>query len=288
MFGPAREFLLGARFLLHGLGLWTRSPRLMLLGAAPAFVVGILYLAALTMLALNLSAVAAWLTPFAAEWGDAARVTVQVVAGAALLGLVVLLALLAFTTITLIVGAPFYEKIWRSVEIRAGGLPEREAAPFLHGLGRSIGEGLRLFLATALIGMALFAGGFIPFVGQSVIPVLAVGVGGWFLTVELTGLAFEARGLSLKDRRRTLGSHRPRTLGFGMATFLMFLIPLGAVIVMPAAVAGATMLSRSMLVPGALTPAAHPSGVSAPSSPPSDASAPMQRATGTTPGRTCE
>jgi CysZ protein len=36
-------------------------------------------------------------------------------------------------------------------------------------------------------------------------------------------------------------------LGFGIATFVCFLIPLGAVLVMPAAVAGATLLSRRVL-----------------------------------------
>ena len=36
-------------------------------------------------------------------------------------------------------------------------------------------------------------------------------------------------------------------LGFGVAVFLCFLIPLGAILVMPAAVAGATLLSREAL-----------------------------------------
>jgi CysZ protein len=40
-------------------------------------------------------------------------------------------------------------------------------------------------------------------------------------------------------------------LGFGAATFVSFLIPLGAIVVMPAAVAGATLLSRRILQPGA-------------------------------------
>jgi CysZ protein len=35
-------------------------------------------------------------------------------------------------------------------------------------------------------------------------------------------------------------------IGFGAATFICFLIPLGAVLVMPAAVAGATLLARRL------------------------------------------
>jgi CysZ protein len=36
-------------------------------------------------------------------------------------------------------------------------------------------------------------------------------------------------------------------LGFGVAVFCCFLIPLGAILLMPAAVAGATLLSRTVL-----------------------------------------
>jgi CysZ protein len=41
-----------------------------------------------------------------------------------------------------------------------------------------------------------------------------------------------------------LRRHRWLALGFGVAVFLCFLIPLGAVLLMPAAVAGATLLTR--------------------------------------------
>ena len=43
-----------------------------------------------------------------------------------------------------------------------------------------------------------------------------------------------------------LRPHRSRVLGFGMATQAFFLIPLGAIVVMPAAVVGATMLGREL------------------------------------------
>jgi CysZ protein len=44
-----------------------------------------------------------------------------------------------------------------------------------------------------------------------------------------------------------LRANRPLTLGFGVAVFLCFLIPLGAILLMPAAIAGATLLSRRAL-----------------------------------------
>jgi CysZ protein len=43
-----------------------------------------------------------------------------------------------------------------------------------------------------------------------------------------------------------LRGRRAMAIGFGTATFVCFLIPLGAVLVMPAAVAGATLLCRRL------------------------------------------
>jgi len=94
------------------------------------------------------------------------------------------------------------------------------------------------------VSILLFALGLIPVVGQILAPVLGAFLGGWFLTLELTGYAFDARGLRLRDRRRLLGARRSRTLGFGVATYLLFLVPFAVVFVMPAAVAGATLLAR--------------------------------------------
>ena len=82
--------------------------------------------------------------------------------------------------------------------------------------------------------------------GAVTTPVLGATLGGWVLALELTGVPFERRGLRYRDRKRMLKRRRPMAIGFGAATFVCFLIPLGAVLVMPAAVAGATLLSRRL------------------------------------------
>ncbi len=245
--GMIREFFSGVRLLGAGLRMWVTAPRLMLIGAVPALLVAALYLVGLVLLALNLDAIAAWLTPFAADWQEPFRSGVRITAALAILAVTALLAVYTFVTLTLLIGDPFYERIWHAVEDRLGGIPDEREQPFWPSVVRGVAEALRLLLATAALGILLFAGGFIPVVGQTLIPVLAALVGGWFLAIELTGFAFEARGLRLRERRRALAGSRARTLGFGMATYLVFLVPLGAVIVMPAAVAGATLLTRGVL-----------------------------------------
>lgn len=244
--GALGRFFTGVGYLGHGFRLWARSPRLMVLGAIPALVIGAVYTSALVVLALNLPAITAWLTPFATDWDDTMHVIARIIAGIAVCGLVLIVAVFAYTAITLTVGAPFYERIWRGVEERVGDAPTGEQ-PFWRSLARGIRDGLRLLLASVGIGLALFALGFVPVAGQTLVPVVGALVGGWFLAVELSGFAFDARGFTLADRRRMLGANRAATLGFGVATYLLFLVPLGAVVVMPAAVAGATLLSRATL-----------------------------------------
>lgn len=245
--GPVRGFFAGAALLGRGLGMWATSPKLMFLGAIPALVVSALYATAFVVVLLNLETIAGWLTPFAAGWEEPWRTVTRVTVAAATLGLVILLLVYTFVAITLAVGDPFYERIWRQVENRLGEAPADTTEPFWKSASRGIGNGLRMLLVTFVTGVALFALGFIPVVGQTIVPVLAAFCGGWFIAVELTGFAFDARGLSLRERRRMLRGRRASALGFGVVTYLLFLVPFAAVLVMPAAVAGATLLSRSAL-----------------------------------------
>jgi CysZ protein len=251
-----RQFFDGVGLLGRGLKLWGSDPRLMLFGALPALIVAAVYLAILVVLFINAPVLAEWATPFADEWDEGWRMALRVTAVIAFVALGALLVVYTYTAITLAVGDPFYEKIWRSVENRLGGIQNEVEVPFWPSLRRGIADALRILAVTALIGLCLFVLGFIPVVGQTIVPLLGASVAGWFLAVELTGKAFEARGLTLRERRRALAAIRPTALGFGVAIYLVFLIPFGAVFVMPAAVAGGTLLSRRAL------PAQQPVGLS--------------------------
>ncbi len=86
-----------------------------------------------------------------------------------------------------------------------------------------------------------------PVVGPAVGIVLGTAFSGRLVARELLGRPLEARGLDAAAQRTLLAPYRSRVLGFGVATQLCFLVPLGAVLVMPAAVAGAAMLARDVL-----------------------------------------
>nr|WP_203864320.1 EI24 domain-containing protein [Plantactinospora endophytica] len=237
----------GVGLLFRGLAVYGRSPKLVLLGIVPAVISGTLYLAGLGTLIYFSDDLAALITPFADDWSEWARDILRLTAGLALLGLGGLLGVLTFTAITLVIGDPFYEKISEEVEERLGGVPDEVELSFGRSLRRSIADAARLLVRSLLFGVPLFFAGFIPLVGQFVVPVIAALVGGWFLAMGMVGVPFQRRGLRLPDRQRALREHRPLTLGFGAAVFLCFLIPLGAVLLTPAAVAGATLLARRTL-----------------------------------------
>jgi CysZ protein len=245
--GVVKQFFLGAGLLGRGLGIVLRSPKLLGLGLVPALIAGALYGTALFFLIDFLPELSEQVTWFADGWAQGVRDVVRVFAGLGLLGLSVLLGILTFTAVTLLIGDPFYERISELVEDRFGGVPDEVEVGFWPSLRRSLADSLRLIGLSILIGVPLFLLGFLPVVGQTVVPVLGGALGGWLLAVELTGVPFQRRGQRLRQRRAVLGANRPQALGFGVAVFCCFLIPLGAILLMPAAIAGATLLARQSL-----------------------------------------
>jgi CysZ protein len=242
-----KDFFAGVAILLRGFAIYGRSPGLVLLGLIPALITFILLVAAVGLLVYFIDDVASALTWFADGWNEAGRDLVRVIAGISVIGLSLLLAVVTFTSVTLAIGDPFYEKISEKVEDKLGGVPNAVELPWWRELRRGLGESIRLVAISAMIGIPLFVAGFLPVVGQTAVPVIGALVGGWFLAIELVGVPFARRGLRLADRRRTLRRNRPLAIGFGAATFACFLIPLGAVLVMPAAVAGGAVLARRIL-----------------------------------------
>ncbi|HEY1489087.1 MAG TPA: EI24 domain-containing protein [Micromonosporaceae bacterium] len=251
--GPIREFIAGIGLLGRGFAMYGTDTGLIVLGLVPALIASVLLIAVLIVLVVFIGDLSSAITWFANGWSPGPRDTVRFVAGASVIGIFALLAIITFTSLTLAIGDPFYEKISERVERRLdartgpAGLPPRVELPWWSEFVRGIGESIRMVALSALIGVPLFLAGLIPAIGQTVVPVIGALVGGWFLSVELVGIPFARRGLRLRDRRRMLRANRPLAVGFGAAVFVCFLIPLGAILVTPAAVAGGTMLARRVL-----------------------------------------
>jgi CysZ protein len=242
-----RELLHGVGDLGRGFRFWATTPRLMLLGAIPALIVGAVWVGLFIALLSSLDGITSGLTSFAAGWDQRLRSALEVAVGVAVVVLAVVLGALSYTAVVLTVGDPFYERISRSVEERLGDAPAERDESVLRGVLRAARDGLALLLASVLVGVASFLLGLIPLAGPVVGGVFGAVAGGWLLAVELTGTPFDARGFRQGDRRRILRRSGGRALGFGIATWLLFLVPFAAAVVMPAAVGGAAVLTRATL-----------------------------------------
>ena len=237
-----REFFIGVRFLGQGFGFWRTRPRLLALGLIPAIIAFAALLAALIPFGFALGPITSWATPFADEWLSPWREVFRTTIGIVVFIAALALAATVFTALTLTIGDPFYQRIWRGVERSLGDEPTGDT-----GFWATIGEGIRLVVLGILVALLTLLVGLVPLVGGFLASVFGVVLSGRLLARELTGRAFDARGLSTYTRSEVLGSGRARVLGFGVATQLCFLIPLGAIITMPAAIAGSTLLARSLV-----------------------------------------
>jgi CysZ protein len=242
------DLLAGAAYLIRGLGWAGRHPGRWLFGLIPAVIVLMAYVAGLTALAVYDADLARALSPFADHWAEGLRDAVRILIGVLLIGAAVMIAIVTFAGVTLAVGAPFYESIAGRVEQDTGGLPPETQVPLLRQLTRGIGDAVVVGLMTTGFAVVFFVLGFLPAIGQTVMPVVAACVSGYFLTLEMTSIALERRGFGRRERFALLRRNRALVVGFGAAVFVVFLIPLGAVLAMPAAVAGGTLLARERLV----------------------------------------
>ncbi|WP_063734993.1 EI24 domain-containing protein [Streptomyces sp. RTd22] len=249
-----RDLGVGIGYLVKGQRWVAQHGRWWGIGMIPALITLVGYAAALVVLFFWTDDVIAWATPFADDWSSpwlgAFRGALAILFGAACL----FLAVITFTAVTLLVGQPFYESLSEEVDRSEGGEAPESGLSTWQEVWIGIREALALLIRVTLWSVLFFALGFIPFIGQTVIPALALCVTGFFLAEELTSVALLRRGVLLKERRRLLRGRRLLTVGFGLPLALLFLLPLVAVFLMPGAVAGATLLVRDLTGEAAAPP----------------------------------
>lgn len=233
----------GAAYVLRGFTMWRRRPGLMLLGMVPALLVSAVLVAAYVVLLLRLPDLVRWLTPFVDDSADAMRLLVRLSLALVLLVGALALAASTFVGLTLAVGDPFYARIWRETELMLGGtVPDGEL-----GAWRAARDAVVLMVVGVAASVVVVVVGLLPLIGTVIGAVLGLGVSGWLLASDLLTRPLEARGLDAAQRSDLTRGRRSSVLGFGVTVQVFFLVPLGGVLVMPAAVVGATMLARDLV-----------------------------------------
>jgi CysZ protein len=236
----------GVGCLFRGIGFVARRPRLWALGLLPALVTFVVLAGLVVVLAIFVGDLVTWATPFADGWSTGVRDAFRVLVDVALVLLAVWAEVLVFVALTLAIGQPFYERLSRVVDEELGGAPAEPDETWHRGLRRAARETPVMLLRTLPAGLAVFLVGLVPAVGQVAGAVLGALVGGRFLALELMTPAAEHRGLYLRDRLALARRHRLDVYAFGVPAFVLFLVPFLSVLLMPGAVAGATLLVREL------------------------------------------
>ncbi|WP_262370899.1 EI24 domain-containing protein [Streptomyces sp. WAC01526] len=260
-----RDLVAGMRYLGKGQRWVAQHGRWWGFGLIPALIALVLYVAVLTVLALWSGDIAAWATPFADDWDEPWQGLLRGVFVGLLFAGGLMLSVLTFTAVTLLIGDPFYESLSEKVEESEGNCPPSPDRPLWQEVWIALRDSVHVLLRAAGFGILLFVLGFVPFIGQTVVPAIGFCVSGFFLAVELTSVAMQRRDIPVRERLRLLRGRKALAVGFGTPIVLLFLIPFIAVVLMPGAVAGATLLVRD-LVPDEQAPeqAAGQGGAAAP------------------------
>ncbi|WP_407839312.1 EI24 domain-containing protein [Streptomyces sp. DSM 116496] len=242
-----RDLAGGFGYLLAGQRWVLRHGRWLGFGLLPGLVSLVLYAGALIGLGYGADDLTAWATPFADDWSSPWLGLFRGFLTALVFCLGLFLAVITFTAVTLLVGQPFYESLSEQVDRTEGGEVPESGLTLAQELWISARDSLRILGRVLLFGILLFALGFVPVIGQTVVPVLGFCVSGFFLAQELTSVALMRRRVQLTEQLALLRRRRMLALGFGVPLVLSFLVPLVAVFLMPGAVAGATLMVRDLV-----------------------------------------
>lgn len=226
---PLYHFVWGLRFFFAGLRMFIRHPSLLMLSLIPI---------ALTVVLLLLLAFGfAWLI---GQWivgliPDELRLGAQAV----FFILALLLGYFIYLPLARVVLAPFSEAISRRTHLISGEGGWRSDA----GWARAMAEGLKLAVFQIVVMLIVLTLSFVfPPVGAPL---------GIFVAVFLSGLDFldvplSARGMPLRKKLGVIGRNKSLALGFGVASYLMLLIPGVNLLLLPVGVIGATLLTDQL------------------------------------------
>ncbi|UCO97338.1 sulfate transporter CysZ [Metapseudomonas lalkuanensis] len=157
--------------------------------------------------------------------------------------LVLVLVFFSFTMLANIIAAPFNGFLAEKVEVVVRGKDEFPAfswAELMAMIPRTVGRELRKLAYFLPRAGALLILSFIPVVNLVAAPLWIV-FGVWMMAVQYIDYPADNHKLGWNEMLAWLREKRWQSLGFGGATYLALMIPFVNILMMPAAVAGATL-----------------------------------------------
>ncbi len=243
-------------------GLWAfiTRPRLWLLALLPAAILYGLTLASDAGMRIATRRVAAWITGFADGWPSALQWAVEwtVYKGVSWLAFAVTGFLVV--PLTLLVGAPFYVLIVRSLEKRLLPPAPPPAADWARASGFVMSQTVLLTLVVMFGGLLVTPVLLVPGVNLLAASLIAVVLNGFVVGLIAVGLPLHHRGVSgRREHLRYAWRNRWAVVGFGGMSVLILSIPFSPLrwLSVPAVFVGAVLLQRSFPVAPVAPPVPH-------------------------------
>lgn len=240
------SLLRGASYLLHGLRL-LNQPGIRRYALIPALINMVLFVAVTVFVFTGLDTWVTNLMPGLPQWLQ----WLDWLVGAIVFVAAVVLSFFAVSLVANLVASPFNEVLAERVEHHlTGHKPPRQASTLLGGLGVAVMHELRKLGYFAVRAAPLLLLYLIPVV-NAVAPLLWLLFSAWMMAVEYLDYPMGNHGLDFHAQRRALSANRLTAVGFGGAVLTLTAIPVINFIIMPAAVAGASVMWVEKLSPRA-------------------------------------
>ena len=146
-----------------------------------------------------------------------------------------------FTPIANIVAAPFNALLSEKIETRLSGKSINSNSSFIKMVRTSVLSQLRKLVYILFWSAVLLLISLIPLINFAA-PFLWVIFGSWMLSLEYLDYPMGNHELDFKQEKQILAARKGLALGYGSSVMVLTSIPLLNFIVMPVAVAGATVL----------------------------------------------
>lgn len=150
----------------------------------------------------------------------------------------------AFTTLANFIAAPFNALLAEKVELQLTNQPLGDTSLFgmLKDIPRMLKREWQKMLYSLPRLVALFLLGFVPFLGQTAVPVLAFIFGAWMVAIQYCDYPFDNHKVSFPRMRNALMQNKWMNYTFGTLVSLCTMVPFINFVVMPVAVCGATSM----------------------------------------------
>ncbi|MDO4698853.1 MAG: sulfate transporter CysZ [Pasteurellaceae bacterium] len=158
--------------------------------------------------------------------------------------MILVLFYFTFATLANFIAAPFNALLAEKVEQQLTGetLGAMSFAALLKDVPRMLKREWQKMWYSFPRLIALFLLGFLPVVGQTVVPILTFLFGAWLLAIQYCDYPFDNHKISFARMRNALAEKRFMNFTFGGVVSLFTLLPLLNLVAMPVAVCGATAM----------------------------------------------